>query len=129
MSEKQLYGIRGTCCTENTAESIVREVCSMCGGIFKKNSLLPEDIVSIQFTVTKDIDAMNPAAALRHGDCGIDVSSCALFCSQEAEIQGSLPHTIRVLITAYMKEHSLPVHIYRNGAEVLRPDFAKGKQK
>lgn len=75
--------------------------------------------------MTGDLDALNPAAALRRSECGDVVKTAALFCSAEAPVQGGLPRTIRLLITAYMEEGSIPVHSYTGGAEVLRPDFVQ----
>lgn len=121
----RLFGIRGATCTENNIEDIKKNVGLMCSEIFKENNLSPSDIVSIQFTVTDDLTECNPAAALRRSGIEFDVSSCALFCSLEPKMKNSLPKAIRVLVTAYMDEARKPVHIYRNGAEILRPDFAK----
>ena len=82
-----------------------------------KNQLGEEDIVSIIFSVTKDLDAENPARALRgEGRAG----EAALFVCQEADFSGSLESVIRVLIHCYLDGE--PAHVYRNGAEVLRPD-------
>ncbi len=117
---KRLYGIRGAWCTENTIESIRKDVKSMLTQILDKNILLEDDIVSIQFTLTNDLTVINPAAALRkEGLC----LNTALFCSCEPLVENSLPRTIRVLVTAYL--HEKPVHIYGGGAEVLRPDFVE----
>jgi chorismate mutase len=126
--DKRLYGIRGAVCTENNASSITENVCALCSALFSQNGIAAGDIVSIQFTVTDDIDALNPAAALRKENAGIDVSECALFCSSEPRMKNSLARVVRVLVTAYMNEGSLPHHVYLNGAEVLRPDFAYGKK-
>ncbi len=120
MDTKRLYGIRGAWCTANNEEAMRRDVSAMVGGILKENSLDENDIVSIQFTVTNDLDAMNPAAALRKE--GLCLHS-ALFCALEPFVKNSLPCTIRVLITAYLSKK--PTHVYGGGAEVLRPDFAK----
>ena len=124
MSER-LFAIRGATGADNTAESIKENVCEMCLRLFSENGLSQKDFVSIQFTVTEDLDALNPAAALRKGQDAFDVSSIPLFCSQEPEIEGMLKKVIRVMITVYMKEGSSPVNIYTGGAEVLRPDIVK----
>ena len=122
----RLYGIRGATGCENTKESIAKNVLEMCSEIFSENKISAENIVSIQFTSTKDLTAMNPAAALRRGgDCGIDVSTVPLFCSQEPEIDGSPEKMIRVLITAYLPCGTDVKPVYINGGEKLRPDFAK----
>lgn len=122
---RRLYGIRGAVCCGNTAEGIQEAVAEMCSRIFSANRLTADDIVSLHFTMTGDLDALNPAAALRRSDCGDLVKAAALFCSAEAPVQGGLPRTIRLLATAYMEEGSVPVHSYSGGAEVLRPDFAQ----
>lgn len=97
----------------------------MCLEILKRNNLKTEDIVSIQFTQTRDLDVMNPAAALRKGQSEIDFSSVPLFCSQEPEIKGSPEKLVRVLFTAYLEENAKVSHVYINGGEKLRPDFIK----
>ena len=120
----RLYGIRGATGAENTKESIISNVQQMCSAIFLKNKLKENNIVSIQFTITKDLTAMNPAAALRKGgDCGIDVSKVPLFCSAEPEIDGSPEKMIRVLVTSYADENTEIHHVYINGGEKLRPDL------
>ena len=119
MINKRLYGIRGAWCTENNAESICNDVAKMISSILAKNELQEDDIVSIQFSITNDLNILNPCAALRKMDL---CQNTALFCTQEAYIKGYLPKTIRVLITAYLE--TLPIHVYGGGAEVLRPGFA-----
>lgn len=124
---KRLYGIRGAVCCTNTEEGILQAVEKMCSAAISSNKLTSDDIVSIQFTVTNDLDALNPAAALRRSSVGNIVSKSALFCSAEPQIKGSLKQVIRLLITAYMDFDSKPIHVYTNDAEVLRPDFACSK--
>ena len=122
--EKRLAAFRGAVCVENTPESITENVCKMCRELFCSNSISADDIVSLQFTITNDITKLNPATALRRGDCGLDVTAVPLFCSQEAFIEGGMPLVVRALLTAYsdVKERH---NVYLNGAEKLRPDFSK----
>ena len=120
---KRLYGIRGAITAENNKESITEKTVEMCSLIFNENKLLPEDFVSMHFTLTKDLDEMNPCAALRKSYKGIDVSRIPLFCSQEAYIKGGLEKVIRVLITVYMEDGSVPQNVCLGGAAVLRPDL------
>lgn len=119
---KRLYAVRGAVCSENTKEDISKNVHEMCDAIFTENGIKSEDLVSIQFTMTKDLDEYNACAALRKSGPCIDCSQVALFCSQEAEIKGMLPKCIRVMITCYLEEGKEIRNIYMNGAEVLRPD-------
>ena len=122
---QRLFAIRGATGAENNAESIRKNVCEMCLALFRENKLTAGDFVSIQFTITDDLDTLNPAAALRKGQDEFDVSSIPLFCSQEPKVLGSPEKMIRVMITVYMDEEAVPVPVYINGGEKLRPDFAK----
>jgi chorismate mutase len=128
MNGKRLYGIRGAVCCDNRGDSILQGVDTLCSALFSQNNLTAQDLVSIQFTVTSDITAMNPAAALRQSSLGAAAAECPLFCALEPPVTGGLPRTIRTLITAYLPEGSRPVHIYRDGAEVLRPDLGQLKK-
>ena len=121
----RLFGIRGATGAENTKESVISNVGQMFSQLAEENNLKSEDIVSIQFTITADLNQMNPAAALRRGNPPIDVSRVPLFCSQEPEIEGSPEKMIRVLITTYLEDDAKVVPVYINGGEKLRPDFAK----
>ena len=123
--EKRLAAFRGAVCVENTAESITENVCLMCRELFSRNAIKAEDIVSLQFTITDDITKLNPATALRRGDCGLDVFQVPLFCSQEAKIEGGMKLVVRALLTAYAEEGAERRNVYLNGAEKLRPDWKK----
>ena len=122
MSEKRLYGLRGAVQCINTADDILRQVSVLYDSLLEKNNLMEDDIVSVIFSQTSDLDAINPAAALRQsGRAG----ELALFALREAETAADpLPRVVRVLIHCYLPQGSKPCHVYRNGAEVLRPDFA-----
>ncbi|MCI1209707.1 MAG: chorismate mutase [Treponema sp.] len=123
---KKIYAVRGAICSENTQSAIGNAVEELCKKIFSENKIQAKNIVSIQFTVTNDITAMNPAAALRKGNCGIDISQTALFCSSEPPVDGALAHTIRVMVTVYLPKKTTIRHIYLGSAGALRPDFSGG---
>ena len=117
--EKRLFALRGAAQCRNEEEDIIRQVTALYDELLTKNNLEEADIVSVLFSVTGDIDAKNPAAALRFSGRAADL---ALFAVQEAAVQGGLERTIRVLIHCYLPQAGRPRHIYRNGAEILRPD-------
>ena len=123
MMEKRIYAVRGAAFAENTKDSIQEETVKVFNAAVQKNNIKAEDIVSLQWTLTPDLDAMNPATALRLGKPAIDVSEIPLFCAQEAFIKGGRPKVIRMMLTAYLD--AKPSHIFIDGAEALRPDFAK----
>lgn len=122
---KRLYAIRGAITCKNTASSIKDATQALCKELFQANSLKACDIVSVQFSLTQDLNAMNPCTALRQSCTGLDTSTLALFCTQEATTQNMLPQTIRVLVSAYMEEGTKVIPIYLEGAKALRPDLAK----
>ena len=64
---KKLIAVRGAVCSENTKEKITENVCTLFNQIVTLNSLSAEDIVSLQFTITKELTVLNPATALRLG--------------------------------------------------------------
>jgi chorismate mutase len=119
VNEKRLYALRGATGCLNEAEDIMVQVAAMYDELLAANSLAEGEIVSLVFSVTPDLDALNPAAALRKTGRGGEL---ALFCTQEPVVKGGLDRTIRALIHCYLKEGAVPRHVYRNGAEVLRPD-------
>lgn len=119
MDTLRIRAIRGAVCVQNTADSIQESLRVLFNTIFAKNNIDEEHIVSIVFSVTDDITAINPASALRKAGFAHE---CALFCCAEPRFDGSLASVIRVLITYYSDKEA--VHVYLNGAEVLRPDRA-----
>ena len=121
--EKRIYAVRGAIFAENTKDSIQEKAVKLFNAVVEKNGIKSQDIVSLHWTLTKDLDAMNPATALRLGKPAIDVSEIPLFCSQEAFIHGGRPKVIRMMLTAYLEQK--PSHIFLDGAEALRPDFSK----
>ncbi|UTY23985.1 chorismate mutase [Treponema denticola] len=121
---KKLRALRGAVCCEDNENSISLAIVSLYTQILRENSLSEKDIVSIQFTVTSDIKALNPASALRKNGFA---ENTALFCALEPYVEGSLPKTIRILIYYYSRKK--PNHIYIGGAEVLRPDLIRNTDK
>jgi len=119
---KRLYAVRGAVQCENTEEDIRLQIGLMYDEMLQKNKLEENEIVSVIFSVTRDLNAVNPCSALRKDGRG--VGDTALFSVQEPECKNSVERIIRVIIHCYLDEGSKVHHVYRNGAEVLRPDRA-----
>lgn len=120
---KQLKALRGATRCLNHEADICAQVAALYDELLRRNQLGEGDILSLFFSVTKDLDAKNPAEALRQsGRAG----ETALFTLQEAEVKGGLEGVIRVLIHCLLGEAVSPCHVYRNGAESLRPDRVCG---
>ena len=120
MSEKRLFALRGATRCINDSKDIKAQSTAMYDELLSKNNLDEEDIVSVIFSATPDLTALNPAAALRNEG---RAEKTALFVCQEANFSGSLDRVIRILIHCYLDTNQTPVYVYSNGAEVLRPDM------
>ena len=116
---ERLYAVRGAVCCKNTAESIAALVPELYRALVSGNAISADSIVSVQFSVNRELTALNPATALRKAGLARDIP---LFCAAEPRIEGYLENVIRVLITYYGTAR--PVPVYLNGAEVLRPDLS-----
>ncbi|MCL1813861.1 MAG: chorismate mutase [Treponema sp.] len=121
MKEKTLKALRGAVCCVNIKEEIAQRTVELYDKLLSANNVTEADILSLFFSITSDIDALNPAGALRQSGRAGDA---AIMVFQEAAVQGSLPGTIRVLIHAYMAAENPVQHIYFGGAEQLRPDWS-----
>ena len=119
MGEKRITALRGATQCLNNEEDIQRQTTAMYDELLARNNLTEDDLVSVVFSVTRDLDAKNPAAALRsEGRAG----EAALFVTQEAYFKNGLERVIRLLVHCYLDSSQKAVHVYRNGAEILRPD-------
>jgi chorismate mutase len=115
-------GIRGAITVEeNTSEAILTASETLLRGLVEANGIAFEDVASVVFTTTADLDAAFPAKAAR--DMG--QHDVALLCAQEIPVKGALPCCIRVLIhwNTDKRPHEI-VHLYLGGAQALRPDLA-----
>ncbi|MCL4515148.1 MAG: chorismate mutase [Firmicutes bacterium] len=115
-------GIRGATTAEvNTPEAILAATRELLVRIAAENEISPEEIASIFFTVTPDLDAEYPAVAARN----LGWSQVPLLNSVEIPRVGGLPACIRVLfhVNTTKKQNEIK-HIYLREAVRLRPDLA-----
>ena len=115
-----LYAIRGAITvTENSSEEILKQTRRLLSEIMQRNHLEIEDIISITFTATKDLDEVYPAVAARE----LGMTSVPLTCCQEMHVAGSLEKCIRVLIHIQLQEKRDLKPVYLDKAVRLRPDL------
>ena len=113
-------GVRGAVTVkENTEDAILAATRELLQVIIQRNNMHPDDVASVYFTTTMDINATYPALAARQ----LGWSDVALLCGHEMTVPGGLDMCIRVLIhwntTRSAKEI---VHVYLREAQSLRPD-------
>lgn len=114
-------GIRGaTTADANTAEDILEATTELVRVLVALNDLRAEDIASVIFTTTTDLNATFPAIAAR--DFGW--SDVPLICSHEMAVPGALDHAVRVLVHVNTTRTPSEIrHVYLKGARRLRPEW------
>ena len=113
-----IRGIRGaTTVANNRKEEIIAATKELLFEIAKRNKLKIEEIASITFTATEDLDAEFPAAAARE----LGWNETPLLCSREINVPGSLPRCIRILLHVNTgKDQGQMQHVYLKEAVNLR---------
>ncbi len=114
-------GIRGATGVDiNAAVAIITATRELLERIVAANDLLVEDVISVIFTATPDLDAAYPARAARE----MGWMNTPLLCMQEMVVAGSLPRCIRVLVLWNTDLSPDQVqHVYLGRARALRPDL------
>ncbi len=113
-------GVRGaTMVRENTREAILSATCELLEKLVQANGIQVDDIASVFFSTTRDLNAEFPALAARQ----LGWADTALMCAHEMDVPHGLPHIVRVLVHWNTTRRADEiVHVYINGAEALRPD-------
>jgi chorismate mutase len=121
-SNPQLRALRGATTAEgNTVEAIGAAVADLVQALVERNQLIGDQVVSVTFSVTADLDACFPAAIARRQPGWEQV---ALLDCQQMAVAGDLPRFIRLLAHAWMEASQPVVHPYLREASRLRPDRA-----
>lgn len=116
-----VHAVRGATTVENNnAEEMLNATEELLHAVVEANDIKTEDIISVIFTVTDDLNAVFPAAAARR----LGWTSTALMCMKEIDVPGSLQKCIRIMMHFSTEKSNLEIrHIYQKGAKVLRPDL------
>ncbi|HIK55636.1 MAG TPA: chorismate mutase [Synechococcales cyanobacterium M55_K2018_004] len=118
----QVRAIRGaTTASANTKEAIREAVTELLDELERLNPIDPNDIISVTFSVTRDLDAIFPAAIARERPHWENVP---LLDVQQMHVEGSLERCIRFLIHINLPVRTEIRHPYLNGAKMLRPDWS-----
>ncbi|MFA6430898.1 MAG: chorismate mutase [Candidatus Margulisiibacteriota bacterium] len=113
-----LRGIRGAITVQkNEKKEIVEATKELLEKIISENSIEVENVASVIFTVTEDLNAEFPAVAART----IGWLDTPLLCTREINVPGSLPRCIRVLLHVNTDKKAADInHIYLKEAKILR---------
>ena len=118
-----MRAVRGaTTISENTRDEVFDATIELMEQIIEKNNIKQEDMTDIIFTVTPDITAAFPAAAVRK----MGITDVPLLDMAAPAIDNALKMCIRAMVHINSKcTNSELKHIYLRGATSLRPDIVK----
>jgi chorismate mutase len=104
----------------NTQEAILEATRELLEAMVQANGLGVDDIVSIFFTLTPDLNAEFPALAARE----LGWTRVPLLCATEIDVPGAMPRCLRVLMHVNTARPVTEIqHVYLGEAAALRPDL------
>ncbi len=117
----KVRGVRGaTTSDSNSREDILLAAHELITGIIEANDIVVDDVASILFSTTADLNAEFPAVAARN----LGFTNTALECLVEMNVPGSLARCIRVLMHVNSDKQQKEIrHIYLKNAKSLRADL------
>ena len=120
LDSENITAIRGaTTSSGNSLNEIEDAVFELINELIMRNSLDTKKILSIIFTVTKDLDACFPASIARK--CfGLD--SVAFLDCQQMHVQNDVNFCIRLMALVIIPNDATINHPYLRGASDLRTD-------
>jgi chorismate mutase len=118
-----LRGIRGAITVEeNTRAAILDATVTLLEEMTRANDVTLEEMVSVLFTLTPDLDQAFPAEAARQ----LGWIRVPLMCAREVPVPGAMPRVIRVLM---LINRDVPLaairHVYLGEAVQLRADLSE----
>lgn len=113
-------GVRGaTCAASNSPEEILAATRELLYTMSRVNAIHPDDVASVIFTTSTDLDATFPAVAARQ----LGWYDTALICGHEMSVPTALTQCVRILIHWNTTKGPRDIHhIYLREAQSLRPD-------
>ncbi|MEM9951987.1 MAG: chorismate mutase [Chloroflexota bacterium] len=116
-------GVRGAITvSENSAEAILDTTEEMLKWLIEQNNIQEDEVASVLFTSTPDLNAAFPAKAARN----MGWRHVALMGFQEIDVPEGLKMCVRVLIHWNTDKSNRELkHAFLRGAAALRPDLVK----
>jgi len=117
----KLRGIRGAIALkENSGECILDATKELLSKMLEENQVDIDDIASIFFTATDDLNAEFPAYAARQ----MGLSKVPLLCAREMHVPSGMESLIRILIHVNTEKTQEQIkHQYLGETAHLRPDL------
>ena len=115
-----LTAIRGATTAKGDSDIFIKDaVVELIQELITLNNLKQEHIISITFTVTKDLTACFPASIARKF---FNFDSIAFLDCQQMFVPHDINFCIRLMALVNLRSDRQPVHPYLNESSKLRPD-------
>ena len=116
----KLTALRGATTTKGDTEFFIKDaVIELIQELITQNNLNQENIISITFTVTKDLTSCFPASVARKY---FNFDKVALLDCQQMFVPNDINFCIRILALVYLESDKESVHPYLKESAKLRPD-------
>ena len=118
----RLRGIRGATTVDvNSRSAILDATDELLGEMIARNAVDADEVASVWFTTTPDLNAEFPAVVAREK---YQWTHAALMCAHEMPVPGALPACLRILLHVNTQRRQDEIaHVYLRGARVLRTDL------
>ena len=116
----KLTALRGATTTKGDTDFFIKDaVIELIQELITQNDLNQENIISITFSVTKDLTSCFPASIARKY---FNFDKVALLDCQQMFVPNDINFCIRLLALVYLESDKESVHPYLNESAKLRPD-------
>ena len=116
----ELTALRGATTSKGDTDCFIKDaVIELIQELITRNNLYQENIISITFTVTKDLTSCFPASIARKN---FNFDEVALLDCQQMFVPNDINFCIRLLALVYLESDKQSVHPYLNESAKLRPD-------
>jgi len=116
----KLTALRGATTTKGDTDFFIKDaVIELIQELITQNDLNQENIISITFSVTKDLTSCFPASIARKY---FNFDKVALLDCQQMFVPNDINFCIRILALVYLESDKESVHPYLKESAKLRPD-------
>jgi chorismate mutase len=115
--------VRGAVQVEaNESAVILAGTAELVTEVMGRNDLSTDQVISVIFSATPDLDAEFPALAARK----LGFQDVPLLCCREIPVQGAMPRVVRLMMHIETEQARTEIHhVYLRGAAALRLDIAQ----
>jgi chorismate mutase len=106
----------------NERAAILAATTELVSEVMTRNRLTTDDVISVLFSATADLDAEFPALAARK----VGFQEVPMLCCTEIAVPGSMARVVRLMMHVETgRPRSELQHVYLRGAAALRLDIAQ----